>query len=141
MKFRDFLIQRLHLFFFLVTMILLTQMVLGSIMEPDLVLHYSDFAGTFLMAGLGVLPTFVGYSKKELTLRQLLVREAIQLVMIEGIMVWITTKRLEGPEKIKTAILVCISVAVIFAMVLLMSWLRQRQESQKMTEQLKKLQS
>jgi sensor c-di-GMP phosphodiesterase-like protein len=140
MKFRDFLIQRLHLFFFLVTMILLTQMVLGSIMEPDLVLHYSNFAGTFLMAGLGVLPTFVGYSKKELTLPQLLVREAIQLVMIEGIMVWITTKRLEGPEKIKTAILVCISVAVIFAMVLLMSWLRQRQESQKMTEQLKKLQ-
>ena len=47
---------------------------------------------------------------------------------------------LEGPGKIQTAILVCISVAVIFAMVLLMSWLRQRQESQKMTEQLKKLQ-
>lgn len=122
-------------------MILLTQMVLGSCMEPDRVLHYDDFAGTFLMAGLGVLPTFVGYSKKELTLPHLLVREAIQLVMIEGIMIWITTMRLEGPDKIQTAILVCISVAVIFAMVLLMSWLRQHLESKKMTEMLKKLQS
>ncbi len=110
-------------------------------MEPDRVLHYEDFAGTFLMAGLCVLPTFVGYSKKELTLPQLLVREAIQLVMIEGIMIWLVVTQMEDiPQKPLSIALICISVAVIFAMVLLMSWLRQHMESKKLTEQLKKLQ-
>ncbi len=68
MTLREFILKRVQLFSFLVTMILLAQIILGNAIAPEQVLHYSDFIETFVMAGLCILPTIVTYSKKELFL-------------------------------------------------------------------------
>lgn len=142
MTFREFILSRLQLFFFLVTMILLTQITLGSAMEPNRVLHYKDFITTFYMAGLCILPTVVTYSKKELTLKQMLVRHTIQLVLIEGIMLTLTVIGIESSsQKLLTVVLIAVAIAIIYALSIFIMWYHQYIESKKLTELLKKIQN
>ncbi len=141
MTFKEFLIKRVQIFFFLVTMILIAQVILGNIMEPEKVLHYSDFTSTLIMAGVCMLPSFVTYSKKELFLRQLLVRHGIQLVLIEGIMLTLAFTGIENiPEKPLGMFLIAIATLVIYILAILVVWYQQYLQSKKLTEQLKMLQ-
>ncbi len=142
MTLKEFIIDKLQLFFFLVTMILLAQVILGMAIEPDRVLHYKDLIGTFAMAGLCVLPTIVAYSKKELTLKQMLVREFIQFILVEGIMLTLAIIGIESsPQKLISVISIATATAVIYILAILIMWYRQHIESKKLTELLKKMQN
>lgn len=142
MTFKEFIIDKVQLFFFLVTMILLAQVILGTAIEPERVLHYKDFTGTFAMAGLCVLPTFVGYSKKEPTFKQMFLRELIQFILVECIMLVLAIFGVESsPEKLLSVAMICVATAVIYIMALLIMWYRQYIESKRLTELLIKMQS
>lgn len=142
MSFKDFIASRFQLFFFLVTMILLAQVIMGNIIEPERVLYYKDFIGTFVMAGLCVLPTFITYSKKEPTFKQAMVKQAVQLVLIEGIMLFISINGIEAsPEKTISVIMIAVVTAVIYALAILLMWYRQCRESRKLNELLMNLQN
>lgn len=69
-------------------------------MEPDRIFYYKDFTDTFIMAGLCIIPTIVIYSKKELTMKQMVVRYIIQLVLIEIIMLFLSAFSI-GPSQQK----------------------------------------
>lgn len=142
MTFKEFIASRIQVFFFLVTMILLAQVVLGNIIEPDRVLYYKDFTDTFLMAGICMLPSVVTYSKKELTLNQMIVRHIIQFVFIEGIMLTLTITGIEpSPQKLLSVVLIAFVTAIIYALAIFIMWYHQYLESQKLTELLKKMQN
>lgn len=142
MSFKEFIIQKVQLFFFLVTMILMAQIILGNKIEPDRVLHYKDFKSTFIMAALCMLPTLVTYSKKELSLKQMLVRQAMQLILIEGLMFVLAVVEIENThQKVTNVALVCLSTAIIYGLAILIMWYRQYLEAQKLNELLKKIQS
>lgn len=142
MTFKEFVVRRIQMFFFLVTMILLAQVVLGNIIEPNRTLYYKDFIGTFVMAGLCLLPTVVTYSKNELTLKQMIVRHIIQLVLIEGIMLTLAIIGIEtSSQKPLSVILIAVSTAIIYVIAILIMWYRQYIESKKLNELLKKMQN
>ena len=143
MTIKEFLLKRLQLFFFLSVMILIAQAVVGTIVEPGETLHirYIDLLSPLFIAALCTVPTLVTYSRKKLTVRQLLIRHAIQLVLIEGVMFVIMyatgTVDFERPWVFA---LIAVSVLVIYVLSLLMIWLSQLHESKIMTEQLRALQ-
>ena len=140
MTFKEFIINRIQVFFFLVTMILLAQVVLGNIIEPDRTLYYKDFVGTFVMAGLCMLPTVVTCSKKELNLKQMIVRHIIQLVLIEGIMLTLAIIGIApSPQKPLSVVLIVTATAIIYALAIFLMWYRQYLESKKLTEILKNI--
>ncbi len=143
MTVKDFIVSRIRLFFFLTVMILLAQSIVGTVAEPGVSLHirYIDLLSPLYLAGLCTLPTVVTYSRKKLSVKQVLIRHAIQLVLIEGVMMLISfmspsidTKR---PELI---LLIGGTVLVIYVLAVLMMWLGQVTESKKMTAQLHTLQ-
>ncbi len=137
MTFKEFIASRIQVFFFLVTMILLAQVVLGNLIEPDRTLYYKDFIGTFVMAGLCMLPTVVTYSKKELSLKQMIVRHIIQLVLIEGIMITLAVMGVEpSPQKLLSIVLIAVATAIIYALAILIMWYRQHIEAKKLTKLL-----
>ncbi len=137
MLFKEFIMSRIQMFFFLVTMILLAQVTLGNILAPMQVLHYSDFIGTFVMAGLCMLPTIVTYSKKELSFKQMIFRHIIQLALIEGIMLTIAIVGVEpSPKKALSVILIVVATAVIYALAIFIMWYRQYLESKNLTKLL-----
>lgn len=142
MTFKEFIISRFQLYFFLVTMILLAQITLGNSIEPDRALYYKDFVGTFVMAGLCIIPTFLSYSKKEPTLKRVLIKQIVQLLVIEGIMIALAIIGLENtPEKVLSIVLICVAVAVIYALAVFLMWYRQHIESKKLNELLEKFQN
>ena len=141
MTFKDFIISRAQVFFFLVSMILLAQVSLGMMIEPQQALYYKDFIGTFAMAGACMLPTVVTYSKKELSLKQMLFRHAIQFVLIEAIMLTFAIVGIENsPEKWVSVLAISVVTAIIYFLAIFVMWYKQYRESKILTELLKNFQ-
>ena len=140
MTLKEFVLRRIQLFFFLSVLILIAQAIIGTIVEPGETLHgrYTDLLTPLWIAALCILPTVVTYSRKKLTLKQMLIRHAIQLVLIEGVMFVIAFAN--GLIDPNVMIMIAVAVFAIYCLSILMIWLGQLRESKKMTEQLIKLQ-
>lgn len=139
MTFKEFLISRVQLFFFLVTLIFAVSMILGLIFTPEQELHYYQLIGPFLIAALCVLTTFVSYFRKEPSVWQLVLRHSIQLILIELVVVTQITPPVDGNPMVFRIILGAV-VFAIYLLASLMLWLQKYIQSKKLTEQLKKLQ-
>lgn len=141
MTVKEFIIKRVYLFFILSVLILIAQCVIGSVFAPDQELHYSDLKSPLIIAGLCILPTIVTYSRKKLTVKQVLIRHAIQLALIEGVMMLIafTSPSIESDRPVIMAVLGIVTF-LIYVLAILFLWLGQVSESKKMTAQLHKLQ-
>ena len=141
MTVKEFIIPKVQLYFFLVTMIFFAQMVLGNAIDPKRVIYYSDFKDTFIMAGLCMLPSIVTYSKKELTFKGMLVREMVQFVLVEAIILTLAITEIESSsQKIMGVVAIAVAAAVIYILAILIGWYRQYLESKRLTELLKEFQ-
>ena len=130
MTVKEFIISRVQIFFFLVTLILTASAVMGLVYQPDME----------LIAACCVLPTCVTYYKKEPTVRQYIIRQIIELSLIElVVMLFITPP--EGIEKPLFYIVLGAVIAVIYLLTMVMMWLKKVQQSKKLTEQLHNLQN
>ena len=143
MTVKDFIVSRIRLFFFLTVMILLAQSIVGTVAEPGVSLHirYIDLLSPLHMAGLCTLPTVVTYSKEKLSIKQVLIRHAIQLILIEGVIMLISFTSSSIDTKCPEVVLLIGGIVlVIYVLAVLMMWLGQVSESKKMTAQLHALQ-
>lgn len=143
MTLKEFIISRIRLFFFLTVMILIAQSVVGAIAEPGVSLHirYIDLISPLYIAGLCTLPTVVTFSRKKLSLKGMLIRHAIQLVLIEGVMMLIAfTSAAIDTSRPAVLLLIGGAVFVIYVLAVAVMWLGQVSESKKMTAQLHSLQ-
>ena len=71
-------------FFIIVTLVNIVIFVCGSIFAPDQEITYSAFLVPIIDGALGIIPGIVMYSKRELTVKQMIVREVIQLLSIRA---------------------------------------------------------
>ena len=143
MTVKEFIISRIKLLFFLTVMILVAQSIIGTIAEPGTALHirYIDLLSPLEMAALCTLPTLVSFSRKKLTMKQVLIRHAIQLVLIEGVMM-LTAFHSSSIDSNRPEVLLLIAGAtfVIYVAAVFIIWLDQLSVSRKMTMELHELQ-
>lgn len=139
MTFKEFVISRVQLFFFLVALILAASAVLGAVYAPEQEIKYYHLFSPIIISGMCVLPTCVTYFKKEPTLGQYIVRNLIELVLIEAVVMLLVTAP-AGIEKSAFYIILGAVVLLIYTLANVMVWLQKYQQSKKLTEQLKKLQ-
>lgn len=142
MTIKEFLISRVQLFFLLSTLILAASAVIGAVIAPEEELHYYQLFGPMAFAGLCVLPTCVSFFRKEPTLGQFIFRKAIELILIECIILFIISPPDDGsiPALLFYVILGAV-VLVIYILALLIMWLQKYRQSKKLTDQLKNLQT
>lgn len=140
MTVKKFIISRVQIFFFLVTLILIASAVMGLIYQPDMELRYYHLFSPVIMAACCVLPTCVTYYKKEPTVRQYIIRQIIELSLIELVVMLLVTPP-EGIEKPLFYIVLGAVIAFIYVLTMVMLWLQKVQQSQKLTEQLHHLQN
>ena len=120
MKFKEFLILHLQIYFVLVTLIFAASMTVGVIVTPDESLRYYQLIGPFVEAGLCLLPSVITYFKTEPTLPQYIFRHIIQLSVIEGI-IFMT----EPPADSKKVYLILgVVVFIIYVASKLIVWLQ-----------------
>ena len=140
-EFKQFLINKLILFFMLTTLILLAIVFIGSAFDGDARFGYDAILAPVKYAFLCVLPTFVTYSRRELKLKELLFRIVLEFMLIEAIVLGIAFhSALMDTERVSVVLSIAGSVLVIFLLVYVFAWFKDSIESMKMNQALVELQ-
>ena len=123
MQGKELLSKMFRNYFVLVTLINAVIFVSGSIAQPDARFGYSAFIMPLIYALAGILPQAVMYSRRELSIKEVLLRKFIQLLLIEllvnGIILGEDVLRPENTDVLKT-ISVCVVLVYVFANII--SW-------------------
>lgn len=122
MNLRQFLVRKLMLFFTLSTLITVAVCILGTVFDPAARFGYEGFLSPLIYAGACVLPSLVTWSKRELKPGELLLRELLQVLLTEGI-VLLLAFRSSVIDTSRPAVVLGIagSVLVIYLLVFLIS--------------------
>lgn len=142
MKLKEFLFRQLMSFFVLTTLITIAILILGSIFDPDAELKYDAMASPLIFAALSVLPGMVMYSRRELSVGQVIFRKIIQLLLIEAevLAIGFSSPLIHTEQAGTVAALVC-SVIVIFAAAHFFSYLSELHTAKQLTSMLTSFQS
>ena len=88
-KWKELLIQALRLYTLLVTLITVLMIILGNLLDRDRVFGYDAFFSPLLYALIGTAAAMVTRSDKEPSVRGLVIRKIISLLLIEGAIILI----------------------------------------------------
>ena len=128
-------------FFVIVTLINLAMTILGCAFKPEQTFGYEAFLAPLIYGALSLIPMAVMYSKKELTVKQLVFRKVLQLISIEIILYF----AVYGPEHLTTepigqSISFGLSVLIIFVLANVISGIINTNDAKKLTRMLKQYQ-
>ena len=139
MSFKQFFIEKLSLFFMLTTLITIAIFVIGSAFDADARFGYAAMMTPLRYAACCVLPTFVTYSRRELKKKELIARMALELVLIEAVMLFFAfTSPVIDTNRISVVLVIAGSVFIIYVMARLFSWLRESAEARVLNEDLQR---
>lgn len=137
MRGKELIRDMINTYFMLTTMIVVVMMVLGTYFMPEVRFGYKQFEAPLTYAAWGTLPNIVMYAKKELTMKQMLIRKIIQLILVEIIVlkVALPAEIMEsGNSALAIALAVCIFV--IYVLTHVVEWYQDSVTARRMTEEL-----
>lgn len=128
-------------FFISVTLIDAAMMILGLLLRPEQRFGYEVFLYPLIYGLIGMIPTLIISTDKELTVGQVLLRKCMQMLLI---MVLLLAFMFAGnpmdKEQISVAAGVAVSVAVIYVLVNVIEWMLDLRTAKGMTEDLQNYQ-
>ena len=128
-------------FFISVTFINVAMLILGFLLRPDQKFGYEVFLYPLIYGAIGVIPGIIIHTKRELSIRQVIIRKVLQLVLILVLMLaFMFAGQPFDPGMIPAAAGVSASVVVIFVLVNVIEWLFDIRTAKSMTEDLKRFQ-
>ncbi|MDY6338356.1 MAG: hypothetical protein SPL61_01850 [Saccharofermentans sp.] len=138
---REHIKNNLMSFFIIVTLVNIAIFVCGIVLAPDEKLGYTAFIVPVIDGLLGVIPGLVMYSKRELTVKQMIVRDIIQLLSIELIII-LFSFGFSGFTNVDVPkfLAIVLSVAFVYVGVVVIMYLLDFKTAKKMTDDLKAFQ-
>ena len=131
----------LNSFFITVTLINLAMLILGKLLEPEQVFGYEAFMYPLIYGLIGTIPSIVIRDKKEISVKQELIRKVLNMLLIIVLMLaFMFGGREITSELIAAAVGVAISIVIIFVLVNLIIWWLDLKTAKDMTEDLLKYQ-
>ena len=101
-------------FFISVTLINLAILILGKILRPEQQFGYEVFAYPLIYGVIGIIPALFVKSDKELTLKQAIIKEIVQMIMtVVAIVVFIFVGQPLTRDILITASAVALSIVII----------------------------
>ena len=110
-------------FFIIATLINVVIFALGMIFRPEDRFGYDAFLTPLLYAACSMVPVLLTYSNRELTVKQMMIRQVLKLLAIEVIMIGIGISG--SKDLIKEPLLIvsfAFSVFFVFVLVMVISW-------------------
>ena len=133
---REHIKNNLMSFFIIVTLVNIAIFVCGIVLAPDEKLGYTAFIVPVIDGLLGVIPGLVMYSKRELTVKQMIVRDIIQLLFILFSFGFSGFTNVDVPKFLA----IVLSVAFVYVGVVVIMYLLDFKTAKKMTDDLKAFQ-
>lgn len=134
------LVDMMMSFFICTACIAILEGIIGRIFFPQLTFGYEAFFSPPFFGFLSVLFSIVNYSKKELSIRQVLFRRFLHLLLIEGLVLGLNYMTGALSDFLFFFVL-AVSVAVVFILVYVFVWIGERASAMRFNEQLKIYQS
>ena len=141
MQGKELIRDMISTYFMLVTMILIIMALLGTQFMPETRFGYEAFVTPLIYAAYATLPNMVMYAKKELTVKQFLLRKILQFILVEIIVISVALpKEFFTTEKIKIVAALAISILIMYILTHFIDWFQNYTTAKKMTEELLKFQ-
>ncbi len=112
----------------------------GMILGPDSKLEYSDMFVPAEMAFFCTLPTLLTIRSEKLTVKQIALRKILQILIVEAIVLSMVHFGFHGINTVGGALIIVVSVLLVFAGVSLIDWVRGRMEAEDLNHRLARLQ-
>ena len=136
-KRKELLIQSLRLYTLLVTLITVAMIILGNLLDRDRVFGYDAFFSPLLYALIGTAAAMVTRSGKELSVRNLIIRKIISLLLIEGAIVVIALNAKTIPTDQSWVLPgLILGVFVVFVLTHIILYLADQKEAKKLSADL-----
>ena len=124
-------------FFISVALINIAMLVLGLLLRPTQQFGYEVFMYPLIYGLIGVIPVVVFRTKKELSVKQVMIRKIMQLLLLIVLMLgFMFGGKPMDFENITAAIGVTCSVVVIYILVCVIEWMIDVRTAKSMTEDL-----
>lgn len=138
MSFKEHIKIVMSQFFVIVTLINLATFMIGEIFRPDQRFGYEAFLFPIIYAVIAVIPMLCMYSKKELTIKQYILKKLLLLISIEILLIFFVlgAKSLE-PGNIALTVSFALSILVIFVFVHMIGWVLDWKDAKKLNSDLK----
>ena len=134
---KDRLKDMFQSFFIVVTLINVAMLFLGKILRPEQQFGYEVFVYPLVYGLIGMIPALIVRDGKELTVKQTIIKEVIQMVLTVVLLVaFIFGGNPVDSEMIRMALLVALSVVLVYAGVFVIRWLLDKRTADKLNEDL-----
>ncbi len=140
-KRKELLIRALRLYTLLVTLITVLMIILGNLLDRDRVFSYDAFFSPLIYALIGTVATMITRSDKELSVRNLIIRKVISLLLIEGAIIFIALNADTIPTE-KSWVLpgLALGVFAVFVLSHIILYFIDRKEAEKINADLARFQ-
>lgn len=127
--------QALKSYFMLVTFITVLLMILGLAFDQDRTFSYQVFASPLIYAAVGVLPVFLPGQEKELSVKKLMLRRIIQLVIIETIILFLAFSSDNIPTEKRSVVAgIALGVVVVYILTNVLEYLFEKREAEELND-------
>lgn len=134
MSFKSFLKSICSTYFIIVTLVNLATFAMGSIYRPEERFGYDAFLMPLIYGFLGILPMCVMYSKREMTLVQVLIRKLFQLILLEALLIGFVFGYGDfSKDNIVQMVSFAVTVLAVFLLVHVISFALDVQQAKQMT--------
>ncbi|MBR2523665.1 MAG: DUF3021 family protein [Clostridiales bacterium] len=124
-------------FFISVTLINVAMLVLGSILMPQQQFGYEVFIYPLIYGVIGIIPAVIVREGRELSVKQMIIRHVIQMLLtVVLLLAFMFGGRTVDRELLIIAASVAVSVMIIYAGVVVISWFLDKKTADRMTEDL-----
>jgi hypothetical protein len=139
MSFKAFLKRCLMEYFIITTCVTAAIAVLGQSLDPTARFGYEGYLSPLIFGFISLVPSFVTYSRRELSFRQALVRKVFHVIVLEAMLIafGFRTRILHNPAE---ASFFGLTVFVVYIAVNLISWQLDKKEAGELNRTLKSLQ-
>ena len=113
--------------------------IMGMLFFPDIRMGYGAFFSPPLFGFFSAVFGLVTYSKKELSIKQMLFREIIHLLLIE-LLVFGLNIAVGNQFETKICIALALSIAVVYVVVCIILWINDQRSAAKFNQRLRQFQ-
>ena len=140
-KWKELCIRTLRLYTLLVTLITVLMIILGTLLDRDRVFGYDAFFSPLLYALIGTVATVITRSDREPSVRSLIIRKAVSLLLIEGAIILIALNSDTIPtEKGWVVPVLALGILAVFVLSHLILYLIDKKEAGKLNADLSRFQ-
>lgn len=122
-------------YFIVVTLINIAMAVLGLLLDKDRTFGYEAFFSPMIYGFLGIIPSLISYSRKELSIKEMTVRKILQFIFLEAVI--LSFMVLNGVGELVILIPAGISVFLISVLAEIFLWYLNYEKAKSLNQLLK----